>query len=658
MSTRKVCAQCGTEYGMNQKFCPNDGSPLRAESTDDALIGQIIADRYHVTGLIGEGGMGRVYVAEHVRMGRKSALKVMSPSLATTADAITRFNREASNASRINHPNVAAIYDFGETPEGLLYIAMEFVEGETLHTLIARDGPLPIARAAHITKGVADALSAAHHLDIIHRDLKPDNIMVARQLDGTDWVKVVDFGIAKSVAQGSAGQTVTTVGVSLGTPEYMSPEQLAGEKLDHRTDIYSLGLVLFNMLTGELPYPKLTSKETLVRRLTSPPASLTDVRPDMEWPPALQDALSTALASDPHARYENVGEFGRGVLAAASNLPAPDPDETVRIVGVPRGVDAGVTKRKVTAAAAAPKRTKPLAPGQSSARPPRSKRSLGGLIGAGLAFATVAGASYAIVHNRTPSAPASNHADSASVRKPDTATVATAPAPHGVGGDSVARLSVAVVPTPAAPKHDSAQQRTPRVQHDVKPLPVAVTPPPPNRDSIIAALTDSIVKADSARMKADSVALAEARRVSRRGGNGQQLATQHPWLRANGDSVSGSTAASGANPGFQKAVDEIQGHMQRAYQAITSGQLQRAAPEMRDAQSEITILREVLPAGAQAPINLQQRLAGLRRQAFQACTSAAAADSVALLRCRVFQPGANQGGGRQGRGGAPPPPAV
>ncbi|HEY5220247.1 MAG TPA: serine/threonine-protein kinase, partial [Gemmatimonadaceae bacterium] len=221
MSTKKICTQCGAEYGPEQKFCPNDGSALRTESSDDPLIGRIVADRYLITALIGAGGMGRVYLAEHVRMGRKSALKVMSPALATTADAITRFNREASNASRINHPNVAAIYDFGETPDGLLYLAMEFVEGETLHALIHRGGPLPIARAARITKGAADALQAAHHLGIIHRDLKPDNIMLSRHLDGEDWVKVVDFGIAKSVAgEGSSGggQTVTTAGVSLGTP--------------------------------------------------------------------------------------------------------------------------------------------------------------------------------------------------------------------------------------------------------------------------------------------------------------------------------------------------------------------------------------------------------------------------------------------------------
>ncbi|HKN66899.1 MAG TPA: serine/threonine-protein kinase, partial [Gemmatimonadaceae bacterium] len=319
MSTTKICTQCGIEYDLSQKFCPADGSPLRLQSPDDPLIGQMVAERYQILSLIGEGGMGRVYLAEHVRMGRKSAVKVINPALATTADAISRFNREAANACKINHPNVAQVYDFGEMADGTLYLAMEYIDGETLDSIVAREGSLPPARAAQITKQVADALFAAHHLGIIHRDLKPENVMIARHLDGSDWVKVVDFGIAKTVQRdGMEGgsQTVTTAGVSLGTPEYMSPEQLAGERLDHRTDIYSLGLVLFNMLTGELPYPKLTSKETLVRRLTSPPRTLAEVRPDVAWPQALQDVLNRALTPEVKDRYENVGEFGRAVVRA------------------------------------------------------------------------------------------------------------------------------------------------------------------------------------------------------------------------------------------------------------------------------------------------------------------------------------------------------
>jgi eukaryotic-like serine/threonine-protein kinase len=400
MSTTNVCPLCGTAYGSEQKFCPADGRPLRAQSPDDPLIGQVIADRYHITGLIGEGGMGRVYVAEHVRMGRRSALKVMSPALASTADAITRFNREASNASRINHPNVAAIYDFGETPAGLLYIAMEFVEGETLHALIARTGPLSIARAAQITKGAADALHAAHHLGIIHRDLKPDNVMLARQLDGGDWVKVVDFGIAKSVAatgQGGGGQTVTTAGVSLGTPEYMSPEQLAGDKLDHRTDIYSLGLVLFNMLTGELPYPKLTSKETLVRRLTSAPASLADVRPDVQWPAPVQAVLTRALDPEPDRRYGSVADLGRAIVAAAGSTPSDDADATMRVASVRRATPAfAATAAHGPPPAAARSPTRQLVAADTA---PRRRRARG--LGAAAVLLLVAAGGYLVMRPRS-----------------------------------------------------------------------------------------------------------------------------------------------------------------------------------------------------------------------------------------------------------------
>ncbi|MEO7086819.1 MAG: serine/threonine-protein kinase [Gemmatimonadaceae bacterium] len=322
MAPEKVCPQCGGTFGPDERFCPKDGTSLRPKGTSDSLIGQLIADRYQILSMLGEGGMGRVYLAEHVRMGRKSAVKVLSPNLALAPDAISRFNREAANASRINHPNVAGIYDFGETDDGLLYLAMEFVEGETLAAIIKREGALAPRRAAGLVKQTADALAAAHHMGIVHRDLKPDNIMVARHHDGTDWVKVVDFGIAKTV-QGSGGeggsQTVTTAGVSIGTPEYMSPEQLAGDRLDQRTDLYSLGLVLFNMLTGDLPYPRVTSRDTLVRRLTTKPMTLREVAPSRSWPPALQLALDRALAPDAKDRYESVAEFGRDVLAATDD---------------------------------------------------------------------------------------------------------------------------------------------------------------------------------------------------------------------------------------------------------------------------------------------------------------------------------------------------
>lgn len=314
-----VCPLCRTEYGPGQETCPNDGARLILPiGTGDPFIGKVLADRYRVLRTIGEGGMGRVYLAEHVRMGRLSAVKVMSPSLAPTPDAISRFNREASNASRINHPNVAAIYDFGETEDGTLYLAMEYVEGRTLTAILREGGPLVPARAAELTGQIADGLHAAHHLGIVHRDLKPDNVLVTTLHDGREQVKIVDFGIAKTTQ--SNDQTVTSLGMAIGTPEYMSPEQIAGEALDSRTDLYSLGLVLFNMLTGALPHPALTSKQSLVQRLTARPLTLAEVKPSVAWPPRVQKALDRALAPEPDERYTNVLDFARDVRGA-TGLP-------------------------------------------------------------------------------------------------------------------------------------------------------------------------------------------------------------------------------------------------------------------------------------------------------------------------------------------------
>jgi hypothetical protein len=313
---QNVCPTCRTEYGPEQDVCPKDGARLGAAGpAPDPLVGQILADRYRVLRSIGEGGMGRVYLAEHVKMGRKSAVKVMNPSLAPTPEAISRFNREAANASQIHQPNVAAIYDFGETADGTLYLAMEYVEGETLTSLLRREGPLHPRRAAELTGQIADGLHAAHHLGIVHRDLKPDNILVTHQPDGLEWVKIVDFGIAKTTKD--LGQTVTSIGVAIGTPEYMSPEQLAGETLDARTDVYSLGLVLFNMLTELLPYPAMTSKQSLVHRLTAKPRTLAEVRPTVAWSPRLQKAMDRALAPEPADRYAGVIELAREVRGAA-----------------------------------------------------------------------------------------------------------------------------------------------------------------------------------------------------------------------------------------------------------------------------------------------------------------------------------------------------
>jgi len=309
----KTCPVCSTEYPDDVKFCPNDGQTLRAASPASDLVGQVIADRYHVVKKLGEGGMGQVYLAEHVKMGRRSAIKVMNPSMVHDPDAVARFNREASNASRITHPNVCAIYDFGETPEGLIYLAMEFIEGEPLTDLLAREGALKVGRAVAIFMQVAHALQAAHDLGIVHRDLKPDNIMLTKGRGGADVVKVVDFGIAKAVGGDEAGQKVTKTGLVVGTPEFMSPEQLSGDKLDGRSDLYSLALVFFKMLTGKLPFHADTVQETMIKRLTDEPAKLKAVRPDLNFPAGLQEALDSALTRTPVDRYQSVAKFAEAV---------------------------------------------------------------------------------------------------------------------------------------------------------------------------------------------------------------------------------------------------------------------------------------------------------------------------------------------------------
>jgi len=318
----KACPQCGTEYPASERFCAMDGMALRSAADETDLVGSIVAERYHILEKIGEGGMGQVYLAEHVKMGRRNALKVMRPGAVKDLSTISRFNREAAHASRISHANVAAIYDFGETRDGLVYIAMEYVEGPSLTSIIARDGALSPARAAGIIRQTADALGAAHEMGIVHRDLKPDNILVASTRDGGDLVKVVDFGIAKSAA--ADGQKVTKTGHVIGTPEYMSPEQLAGDPLDGRSDIYSLGLVAFHALTGAPPFSSESAQEAMIMRLTDRPKRLSAVRPDVLWMQDVQTVLDKALEPNANARYRTAPEFGRDLEMTIRRMPAMD----------------------------------------------------------------------------------------------------------------------------------------------------------------------------------------------------------------------------------------------------------------------------------------------------------------------------------------------
>jgi serine/threonine protein kinase len=422
----KFCPVCGTEYADDVKFCPGDGQTLKSANPSGDLIGQVIADRYHVTKKLGEGGMGAVYLAEHVKMGRKSAIKVMSASMSHDPDAVSRFNREANNASRIQHPNICAIYDFGETPDGLIYLAMEFIEGDSLNGILKKSGPMSLQRATHILSQTASALKLAHDAGIVHRDLKPDNIMIAQQ-SGKDLVKVVDFGIAKAVGGDESGQKVTKTGLVVGTPEYMSPEQLSGDKLDGRSDLYSLALVYYRMITGTLPFQAETSQETMIKRLTDDPMPLRQALPTGNFPPSLQAVMDRALARYASERYPDAVQFSDDVQKAIAGF-APEGGATM-IVGasdmktmVAGAAPASSTVPKTRISTAAEKEGRTPSGGQPAKKSPVMA------IAAGVVVLALAGGGYAMFGKGNAATPPSVPADSGKVASQDTTPqVATNP---------------------------------------------------------------------------------------------------------------------------------------------------------------------------------------------------------------------------------------
>ncbi len=357
----KVCPVCDTVYSDANAFCPTDGTTLHVVDVDGGLVGSVIADRYLVTDLLGEGGMGKVYLARHVRLPQQAAIKVLRRDMVQDPAAVARFNREASNASRIDDEHVARVYDFGEASGGTVYLAMEYVPGKTLKEVVAKAGALEPRRAVDVVNQIAMGLDAAHRLKIIHRDLKPDNILVVEGTDGPDRVKVVDFGIAK--AFGAADGNLTKTGFVVGTPEFMSPEQLMGAPLDARSDVYALGLVAFQCFTAALPFAGDSADQVMTARLTSPPRSLQEAT-GTTWPTALQEAFDAALARDVTARPESAGAFARMVTAAmegwAPGGATPSAKVALPTVGESKGLKTQSAKGSTLVLPATPDRSNRL----------------------------------------------------------------------------------------------------------------------------------------------------------------------------------------------------------------------------------------------------------------------------------------------------------
>lgn len=288
-------------------------------------VGQTVGN-YNITEKLGEGGMGMVFLAEHPVIGSKVALKAIHPHLARNADVVSRFVTEARAVNQIEHRHIVNITDFGSTPAGDFYFIMEHLQGEMLSDGIARGGALLPARALNIAAQIADALQASHDQGVIHRDLKPDNVYLITRDDTLDFVKVLDFGLAKLTPHGGATPTHNTgPGMVMGTPYYMSPEQCEGKTaVDHRADIYSLGVILFEMLTGSVPFGGSGYGEVIIKHVTRRPPAARTLMPDL--PPAIDAIVSRALAKDPSERFQSMAAFREALLDPeryVSALPAP-----------------------------------------------------------------------------------------------------------------------------------------------------------------------------------------------------------------------------------------------------------------------------------------------------------------------------------------------
>jgi serine/threonine-protein kinase len=477
----KICPVCGTTYSDANAFCPADGTTLRAAEVSADLIGTVVADRYLVTDLLGEGGMGKVYLARHVRLPQQAAIKVLRHNMLKDAAAVARFTREAASASRIDHDRVARVYDFGETSDGTVYLAMEFVPGRTLKKLLADTGPLEPRRAAGIVRQIAEGMDAAHRLGIVHRDLKPDNVIVVEDADGSERVKVVDFGIAKALGA-DEGAGLTQAGYVVGTPEFMSPEQLLGGAVDARSDVYALAIIAYQCLTASFPFDTSTLERIMAARLTQDPLTLAQAQPAVGWPAEIQAVLDAGLAREVEHRSASAGTFARALAEAIEHWrpasPGMRPLVTPRVVAaVPAAAESAPAPTGAASVAAppapatyAPPRSSAPAPAPAPLLPPAAapvpvpasvpKRSAMPMVAvAGGLVAVLAGAgAFFVLNGRDPAAaPAPAASDSLAIAPTQTqvpalpAAVPAATPPPTPPATQPSAAPVASAPAPAGP---------------------------------------------------------------------------------------------------------------------------------------------------------------------------------------------------------------
>jgi serine/threonine protein kinase len=341
MSVVKVCPVCSREFAPALTHCPQDGVALVALNTGlgsrpEELVGQIVEGRYKVERIVGKGGMGTVYAVRHIVVGKVAAMKVLKPGVERSEGVLQRFVREAQTANLVKSRHIVEITDFGQLANGLFYVVMELLEGEDL-THAMKPGKLGRGDLVHIFVQVAEALALAHGAGIVHRDLKPDNVFLVNESGDPRFVKLLDFGIAKVMQGDSVAAGLTETGVILGTPYYMSPEQARAEVVDHRSDIYALGVMMYRAFTGRLPFVADSTMGVLTRHLTETPelpSRLSNVDPTTER------MIMRCMEKRREARFQSMTEVAEALRSIPLGPSAPmREDTTVNALG--RGVGAG-----------------------------------------------------------------------------------------------------------------------------------------------------------------------------------------------------------------------------------------------------------------------------------------------------------------------------
>ncbi len=313
-----ICSSCAQEFSVadGATRCPYDNA-LLAPVLEDPFIGEVLSDKYEILSLLGVGGFAHVYRARHLALDRDVAIKILGAHLVSNMEAVKRFEHEAKIVSQLTHPNIVAVHDYGLVPQP--YLVMEFLEGETLDDLIS-GSPVQFELALDILCQACDGIQAAHDLGAVHRDLKPSNVMLLRDTSGKITAKIVDFGVAKLTSDAMMSMSgLTRSGETMGSPPYMSPEQCQGRQPDRRSDIYSMGCLIYETLCGEQPYKGRNSVELMHKHMLQPPPEILRSHPDLKIPKAIEYVITTAMAKDPDERYQSMNELKSDLKAAAQS---------------------------------------------------------------------------------------------------------------------------------------------------------------------------------------------------------------------------------------------------------------------------------------------------------------------------------------------------